>query len=1028
MYLQFKRAFMALCLFMTCMIAFAQRQVTGSVTDALGKPLIGVSVTVDGTTIGTITDVNGNFTLSRVPEGASLKISYIGYLEQILKLGTQSNYYVTLHEDNQNLDELVVIGYQSVKKRDITGAVSSIKEEDMLGVANADPLVAMQGKVAGMNLTQSSGEAGSTASISIRSANGFAANNPLYIVDGVDYGEKLDFNASEIESIDILKDASSTAIYGTRGANGVVIITTKRGSAGKTHISLSAYNSWNSVTQASKPLYGDDEVKWRQEKASYATNYNTYKNTGEWGTYLITPEDMIGNLALTDGSSVVDIYNNKSYTDWRDYIIRDNTSQNYELNINGGSERTTFNVSLGFLNDRGLMNRDGLKRYNGKISIDHKVNDIMKVGGSFLYAYEDRDRRNTGVYNQYLKMSTITKAYFEDGSVNSTPNPWYPAHSSPILDDIDGRYQDNTTRNHFFGNAYAEFNIIKNLNYRTQLSVDYNTYMRGRYIDYLSTSRYQSPANTYISQEHYNNTKYTWNNTIKYSTDFNATKHNLDILVGHEMISNVNEIATVYGTCTDHYYKSAWRNLDKIDTKQTDNTYVKYTMLSFFGRLNYSYADKYIFTASLRSDGASRLAKGHKWETFPSFAAAWRITEEPWMISTISWLNNLKLRASWGISGNVYSVDPYDSEASLSDKSYSYYMGGEDVSGKVPKSSENPRLTWQKTSSFDIGLDFGFFNGRLNGSIDFYWGRTNDILAVSKAPASSVYTDMISNVGSAKNNGFEATINADIISKRDFNWNLALTYAHYGNKITKLTKGATYQQDSDTKYFVLGKQINTYYDYKADNTWAVGEYETYLEAYKQRHNGESPNYGANYGDPGTPKIVDVNDDGYINADDRVTYNMDPSAVYGITNTFSYKGITLSVVMSASTGAYCMYKLGNALTFEDANWADVDYWTVDNQHAKFPSPGLTTKQQTWFTTYRTALLYEKAEWFKIKDITLSYDLPSKWLSGIHMEKINVYGSLKNFFTFSSIDNYDPERGGAVTFPLKKQVVLGIKLTF
>src|SRR5574344_2179593 len=537
MYLQIKRAFMALCLSLTCMITFAQREVTGSVTDPMGKPLIGVSVVVDGTSIGSVTDINGNFTISRVPNDATLRLSYIGYREQKLPLGSQSNYYITMHEDNQNLDELVVIGYQTVKKRDVTGAVSSLKAEDLKGVAAANGLIALQTAILGMDVTQSSGEAGSGVSIQLRGARSLAASNsPLIMVDGVEYGSTLDINPADIESVDVLKDASSAAIYGTRGANGVILITTKRGQAGKTHVTFDAYNSWNTATSYPKTLYGDAEEKYRQEKADYATNYATYLSTGTWGTQVSTPEQVIGTKALEDGTLCLDIYNDKSYTNWTDYFMRNNTSQNYVVGVNGGSERTNFSISLGLMNDRGLMNNDELQRYNGKVNIDHKVNDYFKFGGSLLFTYKDQDKANSGIYNQYLKMTTITHPYlnYTDGTtkINTYPNPWYSSHCSPLLDEVEGAYQHNIETTRFFGNVYAEINVIKGFKYRSQFSADRSNSRDGLYQDYESIGRIQNTGTSYISNAKSNQTNVTWDNTLNYETDFGGSRNSLNVLLG----------------------------------------------------------------------------------------------------------------------------------------------------------------------------------------------------------------------------------------------------------------------------------------------------------------------------------------------------------------------------------------------------------------------------------------------------------------------------------------------------------------
>ncbi|EFC76824.1 MAG: TonB-dependent receptor [Prevotella buccae] len=1033
MYLQIKRATLAALLCLCCFVgAFAQKTVSGNVKDAAGEPMIGVSVIVDGTSIGGVTDLDGNFTIPNVPDNATLKVSYVGYREQKISVAGKSSLNITMKEDNQNLDELVVIGYAVQKKRDLTGSVSSIKAGDLKDVAAPNAMQAMQAKVPGMNLTQASGETGGKLNINLRGARSLlASNDPLILVDGVEYGSTLDLNPSDIESMDILKDASSTAIYGTRGANGVIIITTKRGKAGKTNVSLNVYNSWNSATATPHAFYGDREVRFMQDKAEYPLNYKDYVQTGTWGTQTVTPETVLAGYALEDNTTAQSIYEDKSYTDWSDLIIRNSTSQNYEVGVNGGNDKTNFAVSLGLMKDRGLMKRDQMTRYNGKANIDHKISNYVKVGTSLLFTYKDWNRRNTGVYTQMLKMTSITHPYLYPGtdkeSINYQPNPWYEPHCSPMLDEVPGAFQHNVESTRFFGNVYGELYPVKGMVFRSQFAVDRSDARDGMYQDYLSQGRYQAGQTSIIDLNKYHSTSFTWDNTLNYTTDFGGSKHNATFLLGHEMTQLVEEGTDIYGDAgKNHYYKSSFYDVSKINSPKLTPTYRKKSMVSFFGRVNYSYADKYLLTASLRADGASVLAKGHKWGYFPSVAAGWRIIEEDFMKGTASWLSNLKLRASWGISGNS-DIEAYQTLAQLSPTTYYYYADGSSIPGKIPSSMANEDLTWEKTSSFDLGLDYGFLNGRINGTVDLYWSNTYDLLFYKTAPASSVFTSVISNVGKTKGFGVEVALNADIIRAKDFNWNANLSYTHFSDEVKELTEGVK-RYPRDNTALIVGEPVHVFYDYKADNTWKIGEYKTYLENWKARHNGQEPSYAANYGDPGTPKIVDVNDDGTIDAEDRVIYKRDPDHIFGLTNTFSYKNFSLSVQMYARLGGYIQYQLSNNMNFETANWADVDYWTPTNQGAKFPNPGLTSAQQKWYTQYRSALQYEKADYFKVKDITLSYNLPKSLIKKAYISNCRVYGSLKNFFTISGIDNYDPERGGAVTFPLQKQVVLGINVEF
>ena len=1032
MYQQLKRAGVALALGSVCFGAFAQQKtIKGTVKDSNGEPMIGVSVVPDGGKgTGSVTDLDGNFTVSGVDPSTVLKFTYIGYKEKKVKVGNQNTVVITLDEDNNSLDELVVIGYGVVKKRDLTGSVASIKSDDLKNVATSNAMQAMQAKIPGMDLQQSSGESGSGVSINLRGARSMlASNNPLILVDGVAYGSTLDINPSDIESMEVLKDASSTAIYGTRGANGVIIITTKRGKAGKTTVGLNFYNSFNSPTNAAHSMYGTQEVQRLIDKRAYQDWTKAGTLTADaYHEVLggITPETVLTEQ-LADGTPTLDIYKDGSYTDWGDLILKNSTSQNYEVNVAGGSEKTNFNISLGALYDRGLMKNDQMSRYNGKINIDHRINKIVKVGSSLLFTYKNWNRRNSGVYSQAMKMTSITHPYLSDGTINTTPNPWYSAHCSPLLDDVDGAYQNNTQSTRFFGNAYVELTPIKGLNFRSMFAVDRSDSRNGLYQDYESQQRYQAGMTSTIRQVKENSTGITWDNTINYNTTI-AKDHDLTVLLGHELTQTVTEGSTVSGDAGQtHFYESSYNDLSKILSPVTTSSYVKTSMLSFFGRLNYSYASKYLLTASLRADGSSTLAKGHKWGYFPSVAAGWRLIEESWLKDQ-KVLNNLKLRASWGISGNA-AIDAYSTLATLSANTYYYYLGNNDIAGKIPSQMGNSNLTWEKTSSFNLGLDFGFLDGRISGSIDYYWNHTYDLLFYRTAPASSFPT-VIDNIGKTKGQGLEISLMTDIVRTKDFDWTANWSYSHFKDEITELTGGVD-KYVSGTKGLFVGNRVNAFYDYKVLGEWGIGEFDQYVEDFKATHDGAKPACASTkgYGTPGSPKILDNDGDGAITSDDRVLYNRDPNHVFGMANTFTYKDFSLTVQLMARLGGYISYDMNQQLNYETANWGDaIDYWTPDNQGAKFPNPGLGNDANKIYSTYKTAFLYEKADYFKIKDITLSYNIPAKWLHTIGMNKARVYCSMKNFMTWSKIDNYDPERGGSISFPMQKQVVLGFNVEF
>ena len=1021
MYLQVKRAAMALFLSLICFAAFAQKTVTGTVKDATGEPMIGVSVVVDGTSIGSVTDLDGNFTIQKVPENATLKISYVGYKEQKLQVAGKSSFQIVMDEDNQGLDEVVVIGYGTVKKRDLTGSVASVKQNDIAQVAAPDAMQAMQAKVPGLDLVSGDGQAGSSVSITLRGNRSISAsNNPLIIVDGVEYSGALDIPANDIESMDILKDASSTAIYGTKGANGVIIITTKRGQAGKTRVNFSAYLAMKSPTSAVKSMYGKREVQRWIDRA----NYQADLESGNWGSSNKTLDEVFGatTIAGNDDYKVVDLINAGDYTDWYDTILENTTSQNYEASVSGGNDKTNFSLSLAAMYDKGLLKHDAMDRYNGRFNIDHIINQYIKVGGSMAFTYRSHNARNASVFDRARKMTSITKAYKADGTVNETPNVWYNAHVNPLMDEGDN-FKSHIESTRYLGSAYVQLTPIKGLSLKSQLAVDRRNRRNGQYSDYQSTNRFQAPSNTYMSNNWDVWTILTWQNTANYNLTLNE-KHDFTFLLGHELSQDVTEGLGYNGTAgKEHYYQQAFYDVSKISADQSpSSSYSKNSMLSYFARVNYAFMDRYLFSASLRADGSSVLAEGKKWGYFPSVSAGWRITEESFMESTRSWLDNLKLRVAWGVSGNA-AVKPYQTLATVSattpNSSDSF----------IPMSMSNPDLSWETTSSFNLGLDFGIIGGRINGTIDYYWTKTKDLLYYRSAPSSSVFTSILSNIGESKGQGLEIGINAQAIKTKDFNWEINASYTHSKDEISKLADGLERNIDGTTA-LIVGEPLRARYDYETNGIWNVGEYEKYVADYKARgidFTEPLPKYGT----PGTMKIVDQNGDGKIDEDDKRVYKLSPDHIFGLTNTFTYKDFALSIQCMARLGGYFGFDKNNALGLNDgdANWADVDYWTPTNTGAKFPSPGTnSTDLSKLYTQYASALLWEKNDFFKIKDITLSYNVNKDWLKHIHVASAKIYCSLKNYFTFASVKDYDPERGGSINWPLAKQVIVGVNVSF
>ena len=640
-----------------------------------------------------------------------------------------------------------------------------------------------------------------------------------------------------------------------------------------------------------------------------------------------------------------------------------------------------------------------------------------------LYTHKNHDKRSGNVFGRSLYMSTIAHPYDADGNIILRPSPYYEAHANPLLDDQEGAYDNNIVTNRLFATSYLQLTPIKGLTLKTLFNVDYQQQHEGLYRDYQSVSELQSAKGSYISndQNHYIN--YTWDNTLNYITDFGGSDHSLTLLLGSSTKRNEARSSQVSGYASaEHYYKSSFYDVSLIKTPVNTSSYTKTTMQSYFGRVNYSYKSKYLLAASLRADGSSVLAKGHKWGYFPSVAVAWRVSDENFMESTRDWLDNLKLRASWGSTGNA-GISAYQTLPMVNADNQIYYEFGSGVTtGRIPTTLGNENLTWETTTSYNFGVDFVFWGNRIYGSADFYINKTKDLLYAQSLPLSSVYSHVLSNIGKTKGHGFEIQIGGVPVRTKNFNWDTTLSVSTAKDEIVELSNGLEKNINGRTGQ-IVGQPLNIYYYYEADGCWGVGEFETYKADWEASHPGKTLDFPEANSTTGDVKIVDRNDDGKITDDDKRVYDRSPKCILGWNNTLTYKDFSLSFLVYARLGGWMEYGLYQQFRYDNANWADLDYWTPENQGARFPTPGLTKQN-----TYAASTFYEKSSYIKIKDITLSYNLPKTWISKIGMSNLRVYGSMKNFFTFSSVDNYDPERDGDISFPLTKQLVFGVNIEF
>ena len=972
---------------------FAQnRTVSGTVTGPDGQPLIGAGVFVKGDTrTGTVTDEQGSYSLS-VPSGATLVISYIGYLDQEAVPGS-GRLDIVLQEDNHFLDEVVVIGYGTVKKRDLTGAVAHVKSEDVVAIPTTNALESLQGKIAGLDMIKSSGQAGAGVSYSIRGNRSLNASNaPLILVDGVPYGSDIDINPESIQSIEVLKDASSTAIYGSRGANGVIIITTKKGAPGRTRVSYSGYYSVDSMWD-----YPD-----LMDTQQYAAYFREAKRTsGKW----TGPEDD----AKVFGSNYEFVQNNVN-VDWVSLVSRPGYTTSHSVSLSHGGEKTQFNAAVQYLGQQGIIYNDDFRRINGTMNLSHKITDRLTFDGSFIFATSTQNKGHDP-FNAAVKYGPWGYPYNEDGSVNI-----YPYNDgqtfNPLNETIPGYYVDETKKYRTFAGAGLTWTPVDGLVLRTNFNANIVNSRQGMYDGSLTQNMLGDLDRATV--DHNYDDSLIWENTASYN--FQVGRHDIGLMAGAEIQRNVYEFYSESGRNLLSQ-KMGFYNLESLQSQQElESQYTKTTMASFFGRMNYKYADRYLLTATLRYDGASQLAEGHQWGLFPSVAAGWVISEEPFLKGKASWLDNLKLRASWGVSGNS-AVSAYQTAGGLGTTMYVFDVNGSEVGqyGYWPQSIPNHDLGWEKTASTDIGLDLSVLKNRIDLSVDWYLQNTSDLLMRKQIPVTNGYLSTWANVGKTRNTGVEVVLNTKNIVNRNFQWSTDLTFTHNKEEIVELADGQ--QRDIANGWFV-GSPIDVHYGLKKLGIWQISE------------EAQAAQFGYK---PGQVKNEDISGangqpDGKIDIEDRIIIGTPrPQFTVGFNNHFRLYDFGLSVFMIWRHGAMMYMNNFWAIGANMRAYSYIDYWTPENPTNEFPRP-----DDTFAGSHisLSGLNYYDASFLKIRDITLEYFLPSRISERIGISDVRLYCTAKNFFQFNNLPTkgYDAERMGGYGFPTIKQLIFGLNLNF
>jgi TonB-dependent starch-binding outer membrane protein SusC len=806
-------------------------------------------------------------------------------------------------------------------------------------------------------------------------------------VDGIAFGSDLSINSNDIESIEVLKDASSTAIYGSRGANGVIIVTTKKGKEGKAKVDFNAYYGPSFVTNLQRPNNTSEYVAFRRE---------AMRTVGQWSS---SDDDS----KIWDAIELERIKNGVN-TNWYDIIFDNAYTQNYQVAVSGGTEATKATASLNYMNDKSPLKGENLDRYNGRINISQRISKGIETGVSAFYNYSIQYADPSSLFSSAQTQVPIGVPYNEDGSINKYPFSGSGSTSINILMDQDrANYVNETKTNRFFGTAYLNAEIIKDLVYHSNLGFDSQNSRNGLFEGTNSSFVNSNSGLAFASKTESHTYALTWENTLTYTKDLNI--HSFTLMLGHSMTKNSYEDTHAEGKGLA-FEESLFDNLDgTIQNFSISSSLTESSLLSFFGRLNYKLMDKYLLTFTLRSDGSSVLADGHKWGYFPSVAFAWKLKNEKFL-SNVDKLSDLKLRLSYGLSGNS-AVSPYQTNGGLSKTVYAFDETA--AYGYRPYDLSNTSLKWEKTKVFNMGVDLGLLNGKINATIDAYKTWTSDLLLPMILPGHSGFTSVISNVGKTETRGIDISINTKNISTQSFKWTSDITFSADKEKITALNSG----QDDVASGWFIGQPTSVFYDYEKIGIWQTSEA---TEAAKFSQS------------PGDIKVKDLDGDGTIdtNKDRKILGQKTPKWTAGMNNRFEYKGWELSFYIYARVGQ--LIKSDAAQNFHPSGWANssvTDYWTPEHATNAYPRPNFNKDEQM---LYYSTLGYRTGSFMKIKEVTLGYNFPKSLIGKVNISQLRVYTTLKNFFTFSKFNDYDPERGGAVAYPMTKQLVFGVNISF
>lgn len=991
------------------------QQIKGRVLDNTGEPLLGVTIMSATTKAGAVTDIDGNFTFD-LAKGKSATFSYAGFKSQTVAL--KDGMTVTLEPDVVGLEDVVVIGYGTVKKKDLTGAVTTMKTEDITLAPTQNAMEALQGKVAGLDITKESGSAGSGVNILLRGNRSIYGDNaPLFIIDGVQGGSYSDVNPSDIETIDVLKDASSTAIYGSAGANGVIIITTKRGKEGKARVNFDAYYGFGGTPNFQHGMLGNEWLDYQRQAYTYSH-----------GTAPADDASLLGN------PDYYSAYQAGKWIDWVDLMQGTAQQQKYSMSVSGGTQKTKIFASASYAKQDGIIKTDDNRTIQMRLNIDQELNKWLTASFTSNLNFQNRNAGNRHTFIDAMTSLPLGDPYNEDGSIRYN---YMTGQTSPLGDFIENQYAENYRTTYLNMSGSLTWAPFKGLSAKTTfngiLKHTRNGKFRGEQCD-ATTPSYGAPS--FAESSNTNNWQYSWENVISYNNTIGD--HSFGVQGISSWMVAETEFARAYANKVA-LNSLQWHQL-KSGTNQGYSEYQKWQRLSYAMRINYSYKGRYLLNVSNRWDGVSWFVDDNKWESFPAVAVGWRISDEPFMQQLAgSWLDNLKLRVGYGITGNSGLLSR-DTENGISGASayatasQPYFFNGTGMRDGVRtdviqyNTYGSSTLGWEKSYNWNVGLDFAVLGSRISGSIEYFRTKTKGLLFKQQLPITSGITMWGSpisswqNLAETKNQGVETTITTQNFVKKDFTWSTTLTTSWSRESIVSLpTPTGFYLDNVNGKNLFVGKSINSLYDYKYEGIWGTAEKD------------EAAKYNS---EPGLIKLAtnDKDGDGGVHpygVDDRqVIGHTNPNWVLGLTNNFTYKGFDLSIHCMARLGQTIKSgMLGKYTATDDINTnqlAGADYWTESNQGAYYPRPGSYKKQ----SAYYTALAYVDGSFFKVKNVTLGYTLPEKLVKKGFMERVRFYATAYNPFIVATsvLKDTDPETGGNDAFPTYREFVFGVNVTF